>query len=142
MRCYNLQLIVKIMRDSLEVHKKSSNKSSLVPPLFDISDPVPIWTQRCHYEQIKSLEYIQEEKLLLTTAFDKKVKLWDSSTGQLKDTFQQNYDKRDPRPIAFKRSGTEEIYDPSLEHRIDLKFTQESSKQKNKQVVSSMAKTS
>ena len=34
---------------------------------------------------------------------------------------QQNYDKLDPRPIAFKRSGTEEIYDANLEERIDFR---------------------
>lgn len=33
----------------------------------------------------------------------------------------QNYDKKDSRPIAFKRSGTEEIYDTNLEERIDIK---------------------
>ena len=30
---------------------------------------------------MKSLEYIYEEKLIVTTAFDKKVKVWDSETG-------------------------------------------------------------
>lgn len=37
----------------------------------------------------------------------------------------QNYDKKDPKPIAFKRSGTEEIYDTNLEERIDKKAEQE-----------------
>lgn len=49
------------------------------------------------------------------------MKIWNAADGNLIDSFQQNYDKKDPRPIAFKRSGTEEIYDINLEDRIDLK---------------------
>lgn len=45
------------------------------------------WVIRAHYEQIKSIEYIHEEDLLISTAFDKKVKLWDSKTGKFIDSF-------------------------------------------------------
>ena len=37
------------------------------------------------------------------------------------DSLTQNYDKKDPRPVAFRRAGTEEIYDVNLEDRIDKK---------------------
>ena len=65
---------------------------------------------------------MNKESILITTSFDKKVKIWDSETGKLLDSFQQNYDRKEPRPIAFKRSGTEEIYNPDLNERVDLKF--------------------
>ncbi|CAK75155.1 unnamed protein product (macronuclear) [Paramecium tetraurelia] len=82
------------------------------------------WITRAHYEVIKSLEYVEKEDFLITTAFDKKVKLWDAETGKFIDSFQQNYDRKEPRPIALKRSGTEEIYNVELNERVDLKYTQ------------------
>ncbi|CAD8135461.1 unnamed protein product [Paramecium pentaurelia] len=82
------------------------------------------WITRAHYEVIKSLEYVEKENFLITTAFDKKVKLWDAETGKFIDSFQQNYDRKEPRPIALKRSGTEEIYNTDLNERVDLKYTQ------------------
>lgn len=36
---------------------------------------------------IKSIEYVEEEGLLLTTSYDKKVKIWDSKKGDLIDSF-------------------------------------------------------
>ena len=59
---------------------------------------------------IKSIEYLFEEKLIISTGYDKKVKIWNSETGLQIDSFQQNYDKKEPKPIAFKKSGTDEIY--------------------------------
>ena len=59
---------------------------------------------------IKSIEYLYEEKLIISTGYDKKVKIWNPETGQQIDSFQQNYDKKEPKPIAFKKSGTDEIY--------------------------------
>lgn len=88
----------------------------------------PLWITRSHYDIIKSLEYVPSEHLLITTAFDKRVKLWDSLTGKPVDSFQQNYDRKDPRPIAYKRSGTEEIYSHDLEERVDMKLTNEQRK--------------
>ncbi|KAL4503262.1 hypothetical protein ABPG72_000868 [Tetrahymena utriculariae] len=123
-KCFDISQILIILEKSFSNHKDKSNngaKSFLIPPNFDGVEYQEVWSVRAHYEMIKSLEYIQEENLLITTAYDKKVKLWDSKTGNLIDQLQQNYDKQEPRPIAFKRSGTEEIYDTNLEERIDLK---------------------
>lgn len=61
--------------------------------------------------------------MLITTAYDKKVKLWDLRDGSYLDSFQQNYDKKDPNPIAFKRINTDEFYDFSFVHRVDQMFT-------------------
>jgi len=48
---------------------------------------IPIWYTRAHYDIIKSLEYVASEHILITTAFDKKVKIWDSLTGKPVDSF-------------------------------------------------------
>lgn len=45
------------------------------------------WIAKAHYEVIKSLEYVPSENLLITTAYDKKVKIWDSETGKFIDSF-------------------------------------------------------
>jgi WD40 repeat protein len=86
---------------------------------------IPVWFTRAHYDIIKSLEYVPSEHILITTAFDKKVKVWDSLSGKAVDSFQQNYDRKDPRPIAYKRSGTDEIYTHDLEERVDMKLSAE-----------------
>jgi hypothetical protein len=39
------------------------------------------------------MEYIEEELLIVTTSFDKKVKIWDAKTGEYLDSLQQNYNK-------------------------------------------------
>jgi hypothetical protein len=36
---------------------------------------------------IKSLEFVEDENLLVTSAFDKKVKLWNSLDGSYVDSF-------------------------------------------------------
>ena len=41
-----------------------------------------------------------------------------------------SYDKKEPKPIAFKKSGTDEIYDINLDTRIDLKAVQRRNQQK------------
>ena len=47
-----------------------------------------MWISRAHYEIVKSLEYVPAENTLITTAFDKKVKVWESVNGKLVDSFQ------------------------------------------------------
>ncbi|EGR33574.1 hypothetical protein IMG5_048910 [Ichthyophthirius multifiliis] len=123
-KCFDISQIIHALEKSYINHQDKSgnrNKSFLSPPSFEGVSSQEVWTQRAHFEMIKSIEYIFDENLLITTAYDKKVKIWDSNTGNLIDQLQQNYDKIEPRPIAFKRSGTEEIYDSNLEERIDLK---------------------
>jgi len=43
---------------------------------------------KAHYEIIKSMEYVHDEHLILTTSFDKKVKIWDADSGKFIDSFQ------------------------------------------------------
>ncbi len=37
-----------------------------------------IWSTKAHHESIKSLELVKTESLLITTGYDKKVKIWHS----------------------------------------------------------------
>lgn len=53
-----------------------------------------LWTVKVHLEPIKSIEYIESEQLIITTSFDKRVKIWNSLTGQYIDSLQQNYTKK------------------------------------------------
>ena len=48
---------------------------------------IPIFSTKAHNEIIKSLNYVYEENLLITTAYDKRVKIWDSNTGKSIDSF-------------------------------------------------------
>ena len=42
--------------------------------------------------------------------------------GSFIDSLQQDYDKQDPKPIAYKRIGTSEIYSYDFEERIDKEY--------------------
>lgn len=66
---------------------------------------------------------MKTESLLITTGYDKKVKIWHTKDGCFVDSFQQNYDKKEPSPVAFKRINTDEFYDFSFIHRVDQMYT-------------------
>jgi len=36
---------------------------------------------KAHTEMIKSIEYLYDEKLIISTGYDKKVKIWNSESG-------------------------------------------------------------
>lgn len=56
---------------------------------------------KAHTETVKVLEYIEEEDILVTASFDKKVKIWHAQSGDYIDSLQQNYNKSIPEPLAF-----------------------------------------
>ena len=125
LKCFNFVNVFKQIQ--IPQNKKSrdsvfSKSNSLVPKFKEI-EITCLWSFKAHNEQIKSLEYILKENILITTAYDKKVKLWDSVTGDYVDSFQQNYDRKEPKPIAWKKLGTQEIYSSHSEERflINLK---------------------
>lgn len=60
-KCFDISEVIEILEKSLAQHKDKSNnggKSFLTPPSFDGVEYHEIWSQRAHYEVIKSLEYI------------------------------------------------------------------------------------
>lgn len=124
LKCFDLTEVVNVLKTQKNKAVRDSilTTSFLSPPKIQDSDFKLIFAVKTHNEQVKSLEYVEEESLLITTAFDKKVKLWSSLNGQYIDSFQQNYDKKDPKPIAFKRVGTSEIYNTEFSERIDKAY--------------------
>ena len=126
LKCFDLVEVFNLLRTQKNKVIRDSviTTSFLSPPKFHDSDFKLVFAVKTHNEQVKSLEYLQDESLLITTAFDKKVKLWEAETGKYIDSFQQNYDKKDPKPIAFKRIGTQEIYNTTFSERIDKAYVQ------------------
>ena len=47
------------------------------------------------------LEFIEEESIIMTSSFDKRVNIWNAKTGEYIDSLQQNYNKTPPEPLAY-----------------------------------------
>lgn len=75
---------------------------------------------KAHQEVVKSMEYIEEELLIVTTSFDKKVKIWDAKTGEYLDSLQQNYNKNEPVPIAYYNTKTSTLYSSDLKNSKEI----------------------
>jgi WD40 repeat protein len=56
---------------------------------------------KAHTETVKVLEFIEEESILMTSSFDRRVNIWNAITGEYIDSLQQNYNKTPPEPLAF-----------------------------------------
>jgi hypothetical protein len=78
-----------------------------------------VWHIKAHQELIRSLQYIPGEHLLITTSSDKKVKVWNSSTGEYLVSLQQNYTKAEPTPLAYYNTKTSTL------HSSDLKLSKQ-----------------
>ena len=50
-----------------------------------------VWCCRTHTEPVKFVEYVPREELLVTTSYDRTVKVWKAATGEFVDSLQQNY---------------------------------------------------
>lgn len=81
-----------------------------------------VWKKRVHEESIRSLEYIPEEKLLVTTSMDKNVKIFYSESGEHIESLRQNKSGNKIKPIAYKKVESNEIYSPRMEHRVDAPY--------------------
>ena len=75
--------------------------------------------EKIHDESIRSLEYIQHERLLVTTSMDKNVKIFSSETGRFLESLKQSKNSNKIKPIAYKKVESNEIYTPRMENRID-----------------------
>ena len=47
-----------------------------------------VWSVKLGNDQLKSLEYVEHEEILLTTSHDKKVKIWSAEDGSYSDCLQ------------------------------------------------------
>jgi WD40 repeat protein len=99
--------------------KVESVKRSLQNRIFESAKIKVVWHTKAHRELIKSLQYIPEEQLLITTSSDKKVKIWDPSNGCYLDSLQQNYTKTEPAPLAYFNTKTSTL------HSADLKLSKQ-----------------
>lgn len=50
-----------------------------------------LWVVKAHSEIIRSIEYVMAEKLIITSSYDKKVKIFSAEGGRFIDSLQQNY---------------------------------------------------
>ena len=89
-----------------------------------------LWTIKAHSEQIKSIALIPSEGLLVSTSFDRKIKIWNCDDAKYVE--QLNGNKKNINPIGFKKKGTEEIYNLEMQ-RIDTKYNRLSKRTLSKQ---------
>lgn len=127
-KAYDLSQLIDILNEDNATKKAAENsgivynKISMNPPKIPPMQIDPIWVTKAHNEPIKGLEYVAEEDLLITSGMDKRVRLFSASTGKFIDSLQQNYNKSDPLPVAFKKVGTTDIYTPDLKNRADKEY--------------------
>ena len=77
------------------------------------------WQVKTNHEMIKLVEFIPQENILCTSSFDKKIKIWNAQTGQYIDSFQQNYKKCVPEPIAYYDTRNYLLYSKNKNKTID-----------------------
>ena len=77
MFCYCLKDIGECNERGKAIHEKVIEiRRSMVAKIFEEAQIKVLWKVKAHNEVVKSLEYIEGEELLVTTSFDKKVKIW------------------------------------------------------------------
>ena len=66
MKCVDMTAVLQHIEEGRKVADKAKRVFSLTADMIK-----PVWTKRVHEEAIRSLEYIPEERLLVTTSMDK-----------------------------------------------------------------------
>ena len=69
-----------------------------------------LWQVKAHLENVKVLEFIHEEDVVVTAGLDRKVKIWNGVSGEFLDSLQQNYNKNPPEPLAYYHTTRNIIY--------------------------------
>lgn len=89
----------KILREESAKKSKRFQVASLSFPDKEIS---VLWNIQAHNEAIKSIIFIHDvDKLIVTSAFDRKVMLWNPENGEFYDSLKQGT-KFKPKPIDFR----------------------------------------
>ncbi len=102
--CYSMETIFKELIPFRQDKGLESAKRQQLLQIFSRAEIMQRWQVRAHQEIIRSLALLDDENVLITTSFDKKVKLWDAEDGSYVDSLQQNMGKRDKQPIAYYNS--------------------------------------
>ena len=116
--CYSFHEI----EDRNQLSKKESKQNvesvrrAIHTKIFEDAKVSVVWQIKAHQQVIKSMEYIEQEDLLVTTSFDKKVKIWNAKTGDYLDSLQQNYNKIESAPIAYYNTKTSTLYTSDLKN--------------------------
>lgn len=120
MKCFDVSAVLQTVAEGRLVADKAKRVFKLTPDMIK-----PLWAKRVHDEAIRSLEYIPEERLLVTTSMDKNVKIFYSDSGDFIESLRQNKTGGSKiKPIAYKKVESTEIYSPRMENRIDAPYVQ------------------
>ena len=114
LKCYNLSLVLEELV-TLYNHPEENSRIS-------ITDINYYWSVKAHSESIRSVDFLSEESLLATSSYDKRVKLWQADNGGFVDQLEQNFLKKDPKPLAFQKVDTTEVYATNFKDRIPVKI--------------------
>lgn len=76
-------------------------RKNLIKDILNRSNINLKWQVKAHSETVKVLEFIEEESILMTSSFDKRVNIWNALTGESIDSLQQNYNKGAPEPLGY-----------------------------------------
>lgn len=87
----------------------------------NLTDINYFWSVKAHSESIRSIDYLSAEALLITCSFDKRVKLWYADSGNLVDQLEQNFMKDDPKPLAYQKVDTTEVFATNFKDRLPVK---------------------
>mmetsp|Transcript_10788 Transcript_10788/g.9331 ORF Transcript_10788/g.9331 Transcript_10788/m.9331 type:complete len:148 (+) Transcript_10788:1470-1913(+) len=112
----------KAKRENKDDSSGAYSKLRLNPPELTKEDPNLVWSTKAHQEAIRSIEYVENEEIMFTSALDKKVKIFDAKNGKFLEALQQKYDKFEPVALAFKKPGHDGIFAPDLRERVDKPF--------------------
>ena len=78
-----------------------------------------LWQTKAHVETVRVLELVAEEDIVVTAGLDRKVKLWNATTGDFIDSLQQNYNKSPPEPLAYYHTTKKTLYTQDKQHMFD-----------------------
>lgn len=109
---------------ALEHIAKAGEQKDKAKRVFNIDEKMVtiLWKKKVHEESIKSLEYIPEERLLVTTSMDRNVKIYFSESGEHIESLRQSKAGNKIKPIAYKKVESNEIYSPRMERRVDAPY--------------------
>lgn len=117
-KCVDVSAVLKTVEEGRLVADKAKRVFIMTQDMIK-----PVWAKKVHEEAIRSLEYISEERLLVTTSMDKNVKIFYSDSGEFIESLRQNKNGVNKiKPIAYKKVESTEIYSPRMENRIDAPY--------------------
>lgn len=117
LKCYDIRKVIDHIKEVASQTDKAKRAFKITSNMI-----VELWCKKPHDETIRSLEYIPNERLLVTTSMDKCVKISSSDNGYEIESLKQSKGGNKIKPIAYKKVESNEIYTPRMEHRIDTPF--------------------